>query len=111
MGYCEVMDSQDPSVLKVKLAGKIDANNHEDIQLETYELLKNASDEVESFEFDVNDVTYVSSAGLRMFSSISKECKNKTIAYSLVGLRKDILRMFQLTGYANIFKIVEKQEV
>lgn len=111
MGYCEVMDSQDPSVLKVKLEGKIDANNHEDIQLETYELLKNASDEVESFEFDVNDVTYVSSAGLRMFSSISKECKNKGIAYSLVGIRKDILRMFQLTGYANIFKIVEKQEI
>lgn len=111
MGYCKVVENTEPGVLNVKLAGKIDANNHEDIQLEAHEILLKAGSNVDAFEFDVNDVTYVSSAGLRMFSSVSKECKNKGIAYSLVGLRKDILRMFQLTGYANIFKIVEKQEV
>ena len=108
MGYCEVT-STSPNLV-VKLAGKIDANNYEGIQSESYDLLQGTGD-IEAFEFDVNDVTYVSSAGLRMFSAISKECKNRGIAYSLVGLRKDIVRMFQLTGYANVFKIVEKQEV
>ena len=110
MEFCEVLTSG-PGVVKVKLSGKIDANNHEDIQLETYDILQKAGDNIESFEFDVNEVTYVSSAGLRMFSALSKECKNKGISYALIGLRSDIIRMFQLTGYANIFKIVEKQEL
>lgn len=110
MGYCEIINTSDPDVLTVKLAGKIDSNNHEDIQLEAYNLL-NEKSTLDEFIFDVNDVTYVASAGLRMFSAISKECKKRGIEYSLVGLRKDIVRMFQLTGYANIFKIVEKQEV
>jgi anti-anti-sigma factor len=111
MEYCEVVNTDTPNTLTVKLTGKIDGNNNEDIQLEACELLNGIGDDVESFVFDVNDVTYVSSAGLRTFSALSKECKNRGIAYSLVGLRKDIVRMFQLTGYANIFKIVEKQEV
>ena len=111
MEYCEVVNTSEPEVVTVKISGKIDGNNHDDIQLEACEILNEAGDDVESFVFDVNDVTYVSSAGLRMFSALSKECKNRGIAYSLVGLRKDIVRMFQLTGYANIFKIVEKQEV
>ena len=108
MGYCEVT-SNAPNLV-VKLAGKIDANNHENILIEFHDILQGAED-AETFQFDVNDVTYVSSAGLRMFSAICKECKMRGIEYSLVGLRKDIVRMFQLTGYANIFKVVEKQEV
>ena len=46
MGYCQVVDTSDSGVLTVKLAGKIDSNNHEDIQLEAYDILNSASDDV-----------------------------------------------------------------
>ena len=92
----------------VALSGKIDASNYEQIQTEVSALLQAGG--IESFAFDVNEVTYVSSAGLRMFSAVNKMCKNNRISYKLSGLREDIMKMFQLTGYASVFKIEVKEE-
>lgn len=89
------------------LKERIDAANYEQIQAEVEGLLEEG---VETFTFDVNDVTYVSSAGLRMFSSVNKVCKSKGIEYKLSGLREDIMKMFRLTGYASVFKIEVKPE-
>ena len=94
--------------LIVKLTGKVDAVNYEKILTDVTELLENG--EVESLVFDVNDVNYVSSAGLRMFSGVGKLCKSKNIDYMLDGLRRDIYKMFQLTGYASILKIRVKED-
>jgi len=95
--------------LRMFLDGRIDGNTSENIQKQAVEAIEN--EEIESFVFDVNGVTYVSSAGLRMFSGISGLCRSKGIDYCLDGLREDMMRMFQLTGYANIFKINVRQDV
>lgn len=92
-----------PDIL-IKLSGKIDAANYEEIQEKVLNLL-NTDEEIESLTFDVNEVSYVSSAGLRLFSAINTVCKKNQISYKLSGLREDIMKMFQLTGYASIFKI------
>lgn len=91
----------------VALFGKIDAANYEQIQSEVLKLIEQ-NEEIETFTFDVNEVSYVSSAGIRMFSAINKACKTNQISYKLTGLREDILKMFQLTGYSSVFKIEPK---
>lgn len=90
-----------------KISGKIDAVNSRDIQSEAVSLI---DDSLSSFTFDMNDVTYVSSAGLRMFSSVAKSCKDIGIEYILAGLREDIVRMFKMTGYSSRFRIEMKEE-
>ena len=103
---CKVLTSA-PDIT-VALEGKVDASNYELIQEETLNLI--SEQKAETFTFDVNDVSYVSSAGLRMFSAINKACKANGLSYKLVGLRPDIMKMFQLTGYASVFKIEIKEE-
>lgn len=88
---------------------KIDAKNYESIQKDAVAILKKCSED-SHFVFDLNNVIYVSSAGLRMFSSVNKVAQEQNVNYKLINLRKDILKMFQLTGYASIFKIEEKVE-
>ena len=88
---------------------KIDAKNYESIQLDATAILKKCTED-SSFVFDLDNVVYVSSAGLRMFSSVNKVAQEQNVSYKLINLRKDILKMFQLTGYASIFKIEEKVE-
>ncbi len=86
---------------------KIDAKNFEDIQTKAINLLQD-DDKIAEFVFDLDNVIYVSSAGLRMFSSVNKVAQERDVEYRLVNLRKDILKMFQLTGYASIFRIEQK---
>lgn len=99
----------DKNQIKVTLSGKIDAMNYETIQAEVMELLDNVT-ELREFIFDMSAVTYVSSAGLRMFSAINKAVSEKEAHYILIEMRTDIYKMFQMTGYASAFSIKVKDE-
>lgn len=92
--------------MTIYLTGKIDASNSETIQ----ECIANLIDENELSEliFDMNDVTYVSSAGLRMFSALNQKSIEYSIEYRLINMRQDIQKMFQMTGYASAFSIETK---
>lgn len=91
----------------VYLSGKIDANNFEEIQNVTFSLM--TADNIHGFVFDMNDVNYVSSAGLRMFSAVNHKSAELGISYKLVKMREDILKLFQMTGYASAFYIELKE--
>ena len=58
--------------------------------------------------FDLDNVIYVSSAGLRMFSSLNTKLQDDGVGYQLINLMDEILKMFQLTGYSSMFKVTEK---
>lgn len=95
--------------IKIILSGKIDAMNYESIQTEVMELIDNATD-LREFIFDMSAVNYVSSAGLRMFSAINKAVSGHNAHYMLIEMRRDIYKMFQMTGYASAFSIKVKDE-
>lgn len=96
--------SKDNDIVTVILPDKVDAHNYEDIQNEVFKYLKENTG-LEELIFNLNETIYVSSAGLRMFSAVSKECKQQDINYKLINLRKDIMKMFQLTGYSSMYTI------
>lgn len=92
----------------VKLSGKIDATNAESVLMECREILDKP--DVKMFIFDMNAVTFVSSAGLRMFSSMNQKAMDMGKDYKLIQMSEVILKLFQMTGYAAAFPIEEKEE-
>lgn len=99
---------EDGDIAKVELSGKIDASNYESIQSTCIELLE--KDSVSNFVFDMDKVTYVSSAGLRMFSTINHKCAELDKSYRLTQMSESLYKMFQMTGYASAFTIDVKEE-
>lgn len=87
---------------------KIDAKNYSDIE----DIAKEIAEEMteSEFVFDLKNVVYVSSAGLRMFSAINSILQETGTEYKLINLTKDILKMFQLTGYSSMFKVEGQPE-
>ena len=87
---------------------KIDAKNYSDIE----DAAKSAIEDIQEseFVFDLNNIVYVSSAGLRMFSAINNELQEIGVEYKLINLTKDILKMFQLTGYSSMFRVEGQPE-
>lgn len=99
---------EEEGTVRIDLSGKIDASNYESIQTTCIKLLE--KDTVNSFVFDMDKVTYVSSAGLRMFSAINRKCIELSKSYRLTQMSKSLFKMFQMTGYASAFTIDVKEE-
>jgi len=87
----------------VVLSGKIDASNYEEIQDKVFSILSEHRPEL--FVFNMDAVSYVSSAGLRMFSAVNKKTAEMETSYSLVRMREAVMKLFQMTGYASAFHI------
>jgi len=85
---------------------KIDAKNYAAIEDAAMEVADNMTES--EFVFDLKNITYVSSAGLRMFSAVNNHLQENGIEYSLKNLTHDILKMFQLTGYSSMFRVEEQ---
>ena len=82
----------------------IDAKNFSSIEKDAI-IVMNENTDMQSLIFDLSNITYLSSAGLRMFSAIHNAAQESHIDYELVGCSKDIKEMFLLTGYSSIFTI------
>lgn len=90
------------------LTGKIDAANYEAIRDEAIGHIE--EDDVDELVFDMDEVVFVSSAGLRMFSSVNQRIAELEKDYMLVNLREDMMKFFQMTGYSSAFCIKLKEE-
>ena len=99
---------EEPGATVVELEGKIDITNFAYIQEFAQE--KIGESDKDEFIFDMKDVTYTSSAGLRMFNAVSIVASESGKSYKLIRLRKDIEKMFQMIGYASAFRIESEEE-
>lgn len=87
---------------------KIDAKNYSDIEDAALQVIADITES--EFVFNLENIVYVSSAGLRMFSAINNSLQESGIEYRLINLTKDILKLFQLTGYSSMFRVEGKPE-
>jgi anti-anti-sigma factor len=59
---------------------------------------------------DMAGVNYVSSAGLRVFISIQKELKKVRGEVILAGITEQVLEIFRMSGFTQIFRIISGVE-
>lgn len=90
----------DGSELKIILEGRLDTVSAPQLEGE----LKDAVDGVTSLIFDINDLQYISSAGLRVLLSAQK-VMNKQGSMVIRGANEDIKEIFEVTGFSDILTI------
>ncbi len=95
-------------ILTVALKGRIDAYNYMDIQQEIVKLMSECL-HLKAVILDLSEMTYTSSAGLKLFASINTLAFEKNVECKLIGIKNDIYRMFQLTGYVSSLKLEKEQ--
>lgn len=96
----EIEKNIDGKKLDVKLIGKLDINSAPTVD----ESLKEDLDNIEDLTLDLGDVTYISSAGLRVILSVQK-IMNKQGSMKLINVQDDIIDIFKATGFIDILTI------
>ena len=85
--------------LTIYLEGEFNSNNSEEVAGEIDEII-NKSD-FEKLIIDLEKVTYISSAGLRVFLKLKQRFDN----YSIINASLEVYDVFQMTGFTDMMEI------
>lgn len=96
----EIIKEKTAEKLIVKLVGKLDTNTAPELTAS----LKEDLDNVKDLTFDLSDLIYVSSAGLRVILSTQK-VMNKQGSMKVVDVQDIVMEVFEATGFVDILTI------
>lgn len=85
--------------LTINLEGRLDTTTAPELERELGEL-----NGVQDLIFDMKNLEYISSAGLRVLLKVQKVMKAKG-AMKLVNVGESIMEVFQITGFLDILTI------
>ena len=90
------------SKLTIALEGRLDTVTAPELEGE----LAGSTQGVKELVFDLKDLDYVSSAGLRVLLSAQKTM-NKQGSMTIRGVKEEIMEIFDVTGFVDILNIEE----
>ena len=100
--------SMDISLIKhgtegeLKLNGYIDATNAADVE----KIFMEVTEQFDSLLFDMENLEYISSAGLRTFKRVYMELRRKGGTLSAKNVGKPIMEVLEVTGFTRLFKFI-----
>jgi anti-sigma B factor antagonist len=59
---------------------------------------------------DMSNIIYISSAGFRALLEIGKQSEASSCTFGLCGLSREIQRLFEISGFADIFSIYSTRD-
>lgn len=87
----------------ISLSGQLDTLTSVEFEKVVSEILKGNAEKV---VLDGSELTYISSAGLRLLLTLQKGMKNKNGCFHLKNIRPEIMEIFNLTGFSSILTIL-----
>lgn len=86
--------------LLIKICGRLDTNSAPQLEQAVFENTQG----VENLTFDLKEMPYTSSAGLRVFLKAQK-LMNKQGNMHVINACDDVMEVFEITGFSDIINI------
>ncbi len=96
----ETTTTQENGVLTVAPAGRLDTTNASDFEKEIFGQL----DGITKVVFDMKQLEYISSAGLRILLSVQKKLADNG-KMTLTNVSGEVMEILDITGFVDIFEI------
>jgi anti-anti-sigma factor len=100
----EISKKKEDGVLNVSLKGRLDAVSSPDFDQELGKLLNEGE---ALLVFDLNELDYISSSGLRSFLMITKKLKATSGKIALASLQDIVKQVFEVSGFNQIIPIFD----
>ncbi len=95
-----ITKNQENEKLTMKIEGRLDTTTAPELEAE----LKKSLDDVKELVFDISELAYISSAGLRVLLSAQK-VMNKQGKMTVKGTNDAVMEIFEVTGFVDILNI------
>ncbi len=98
----DLKTNRNESTLTITLSGRLDTSTAPELERAVEENLPGVTELI----FDLADLTYTSSAGLRVFLK-SQKAMSRVGEMKLINVCEAIMEIFELTGFTDILQIEE----
>jgi anti-anti-sigma factor len=95
----EITVLQDKEPISLKVSGRIDASNSGEFESRINEVMSKG---IFNIIFDLSELTYISSAGLRVFMLIFNKCRETGKKIALVSPTDIVSEVFKISGLSEI---------
>ena len=96
----KIQKKQENNKLTLTLEGRLDTMTAPDLEV----CLKSTLEGISELTFDMTELEYISSAGLRVLLAAQKKM-NKQGSMKLTGVSETVMEIFDITGFADILTI------
>ncbi len=96
----DIEKHKDGKKLDIKLTGRLDTKSSPELK----EVLEDSLDDVEELTFDLSELIYISSSGLRIILSTQKRM-NKQGPMKVTNVQDIVMEVFESTGFVDILTI------
>ena len=95
-----ITEERNNNSVTLKIEGRLDTTTAPTLEKTIDEII----DGIKELILDMNQLTYVSSAGLRILLSTQKKM-SKIGNMKLIGVCEDVMEVFEMTGFVDILNI------
>lgn len=88
-----------------KINGRIDTTNYNEFEAKTLEMLRSNE---KLLILDCENLSYISSSGLRVFLMLQKKVMSSGRVLKLCSMQPVIKEIFDISGFSSIFVIIDK---
>ena len=103
----EINTEQVDGTLIANVGGRIDGGNAQDFESAMQKVIEDADS---ALIIDLSDLSYISSAGLRVILLIAKTLTKRSAKFSICGLSGPINEIFVISGFNKIISIHDSRE-
>jgi len=97
----DIIKNENNGCLTIKLVGRLDKISSPILD----EQLKTELEKDQDIIFDLSDLVYISSAGLRILLATQKAVKAKNKKMTVINVKPDVLDILTVTGFVEILNI------
>lgn len=97
----KIKKKRNKGCLTLQLDGRLDTTTAPQLE----QTLKEDVDSVETLVFDMTNIEYVSSAGLRVLLAAFKTMRAKNGTMKIGGVNEEVMEVFTITGLADLLKM------
>ena len=96
----EISKNREGGKLTIALDGRLDTITAQQLEKE----LRTSIDGVTELTFDLENLTYITSAGLRVLS-VAQKVMNRQGHLSIIHSQPDVMEVFDMTGMTDVMEI------
>jgi anti-sigma B factor antagonist len=103
----EITQKEEKGVISISIKGRLDADSAPEAEKVVKEALAGPTNRV---LFNLGDLEYLSSAGLRVLLSATKEMRRRDGKIVLCSLNEFVKEIFEVSGFQSLIPIAESVE-
>ncbi len=103
----KILENKTGDILIISLGGRLDGSNSTNVEEKVLAFIDGGE---KKMLFDLSELDYVSSVGLRIFLLAAKKMKGIEGKLALCGLKDQIKEVFDLSCFSALFPIFLSQE-